>query len=494
MDPSTSALESLQPSSKPIKARRRKTATTDELLFGVALSGVNFDKGEDIEEEVEYYPSNDSGQTDFQAPKISKSLNQQHAPFLVQVTNSHSEPSLFKKITGTSHSSAFSYNNNNSDVTRSNSPSSPTPSRKVVLGREENVFSRLTSSSTSSSYSQPDRGSIDEYGGKLISRFSPLICTHVAHGHSKAVLCVAATDHLLFTGSKDRTAKVWDLERGVEILSLDDYYHNVTNIRYCERTKQVFTTSATNIKVWDIRKSTAKCIHTLQSSGLTVSGVVAPNISKLSEGEHQVNDFVVDPQGVILFSAAGNVVRSWDLRKYSTIGKLVSSHQAAVMCLATDDLPDGRSWVVTGSKDHYIKVFELAAFPGGIHYAKHNLEPPHYDGIQSLAISNSLLFSGSRDGYIKKWNLHNAELQQSMNQPHKDWVCGLSVLPGNDVLLSGCRNGTVCLWSTKTCAKLGECRAHDKPVHGVASNNSCIFTASDDNTIRFWKLRSSDLS
>jgi hypothetical protein len=41
-----------------------------------------------------------------------------------------------------------------------------------------------------------------------------------------------------------------------------------------------------------------------------------------------------------------------------------------------------------------------------------NLNPPHYDGIQSLAIRGDVLFSGSRDMCIKKWDLSKPELIQ----------------------------------------------------------------------------------
>ena len=73
----------------------------------------------------------------------------------------------------------------------------------------------------------------------------------------------------------------------------------------------------------------------------------------------------------------------WDLRKFHSIGKLSGGHQAAVMCLDTGptDLQDN-NYVVTGSKDHYIKVFELPENKGGVIAPKMNLDPPHYDGIQ----------------------------------------------------------------------------------------------------------------
>lgn len=48
----------------------------------------------------------------------------------------------------------------------------------------------------------------------------------------------------------------------------------------------------------------------------------------------------------------------------------------------------------------------------GVLTPKYNLEPPHYDGIQSLAIQGFTLFSGSRDTCIKKWDLATQSLVQ----------------------------------------------------------------------------------
>ena len=44
--------------------------------------------------------------------------------------------------------------------------------------------------------------------------------------------------------------------------------------------------------------------------------------------------------------------------------------------------------------------------------AKSKLEPPHYDGVQSLALKGKYLFSGSRDNSIKKWNTETQQLVQ----------------------------------------------------------------------------------
>lgn len=90
------------------------------------------------------------------------------------------------------------------------------------------------------------------------------------------------------------------------------------------------------------------------------------------------------------------------------------------MCVASWAGSDGTDFVATGSKDHYVKVFEVSSNAGTVIPLLH-LEPPHYDGVQALVVAkNSLgadveLFSGSRDTGIKRWDLRNGELKQVCN-------------------------------------------------------------------------------
>ncbi|XP_071100198.1 kinesin-like protein KIF21A isoform X1 [Haliotis cracherodii] len=371
-------------------------------------------------------------------------------------------------------------------------PTSPPALRRSGRNSDENVFSRLTSNPQSTS-PNPNRGSIVSVSGRPSSgRSSPLTCTHTAEGHTKAVLAVHATDELLFTGSKDRTAKTWDLATGKEILAYTGHPNNVGKVKYCEATKLTFTVSQSFIKVWDIRSKSAQCIKTLGSSGLSVTGPANQTYQSrqtdLAPGEHHINDIALGSDGVTLYCATGNIVRVWDLRRYSAVGKLSGGHQAAVMVLAVDASTDS-STVITGSKDHYIKVFEVLDEAAGVFTPKYNLDPPHYDGIQSLALHGSMLFSGSRDTCIKKWDLKDQQLKQSMNAAHKDWVCALDFMPGGNFLLSACRGGTLKLWQMDSCAQIAEIKAHSSPINAIATNSTSIFTASNDNTVAFWKHR-----
>ncbi len=59
-----------------------------------------------------------------------------------------------------------------------------------------------------------------------------------------------------------------------------------------------------------------------------------------------------------------------------------------------------------------MQIFDVAEGTQGNIGPAHNFEPPHYDGIECLAVHGDVLFSGSRDNGIKKWDLGQQELIQ----------------------------------------------------------------------------------
>ncbi|XP_074207647.1 kinesin-like protein KIF21B isoform X3 [Camelus bactrianus] len=364
-------------------------------------------------------------------------------------------------------------------------PSSP-PTRPR---NDRNVFSRLTSNQSQGS--ALDKGTIIPVGGAKGARTAPLQCVSMAEGHTKPILCLDATDELLFTGSKDRSCKVWNLVTGQEIVALKGHPNNVVSIKYCSHSGLVFSVSTSYIKVWDIRDS-AKCIRTLTSSGQVVSGDACAAASTRSitsaQGEHQVNQIALSPSGTMLYAASGNAVRIWELSRFQPIGKL-TGHIGPVMCLTVTQTASQHDLVVTGSKDHYVKMFELGECVSGTVGPTHNFEPPHYDGIECLAIQGDVLFSGSRDNGIKKWDLEQQELVQQIPTAHKDWVCALAFVPGRPMLLSACRAGVIKVWNVDNFTPIGEIKGHDSPINAICTNARHVFTASSDLTVKFWTAR-----
>ncbi|CAH8557297.1 unnamed protein product [Schistosoma intercalatum] len=333
----------------------------------------------------------------------------------------------------------------------------------------------------------------------------PIECTHIAKGHSNAVLDIDVIHEVMITGSKDRTAKIWDLATMEEVDTLHDHPNNVTKVRMCPSSNLIFTVCSYFIKVWD-RRDVRRCIRTLLSSGLSQEGSLETKVMRRQNicppGETNIMDITLGGSNPslnhLMFSATANSVKLWDLRRFYCVGKLHGSHQAPVMVLAAAQTPcnsptadsEPRLTVVTGSKDHYIKVFDVSSTTSGLLTPTLDLEPPHYDGIESLVIHGNILFSGSRDAAIKKWNLAKSGRQEVLlAQAHKDWIQGMGITHDGTNLISGCRGGALKLWKVEDCTCLGEINnAHDGAINCVRTYKDRVFTAGNDRDIRFWKF------
>ncbi|CAH8855280.1 unnamed protein product [Trichobilharzia szidati] len=250
---------------------------------------------------------------------------------------------------------------------------------------------------------------------------APIECTHVAKGHSNAVLDVDVLNSIMITGSKDRTAKIWDLNTMEEVDTFHDHPNNVTKVRMCQRSNLIFTVCSYFIKVWD-RRDSRKCIRTLlyvkcvnmlfdffiflrqgnvlmwfsllkinalfhppfcfRSSGLSQEGSFETKAMRRQNicppGETNIMDITLGGPSTslshLMFSATANSVKLWDLRRFYCVGKLHGSHQAPVMVLAAaqnslspTDISEPRLTVVTGSKVScfYIHSISIMSFKRG---------------------------------------------------------------------------------------------------------------------------------
>ncbi|XP_021701205.1 kinesin-like protein KIF21A isoform X2 [Aedes aegypti] len=368
-------------------------------------------------------------------------------------------------------------------------PTSP-PVYRRGTSREDtggDVFSRLGAGTQDPS----PGGNIKEYMGKLKAG-SPLICTHIVEGHSNSVLSIKVSNQTLFTAAADRTVKVWDLRSGSTPHCLTGHLGPVAAVECDPTNNLLFSASGAFMKVWDLRDSNIRPIITLCSSGSVLPANAS--LSDLIPGECSITALKLGASGK-LYTAASDKVRIWDLRTFSCLGRLSGGHQAAVMCLTAWEGPNNTDLVATGSKDHYVKVFEVNASGGNVPPLL-NLEPPHYDGVQALAVAKDAtgvdaeLFSGSRDSGIKRWDLRTGELKQSLNNAHKGWVSGMAIY--GDILLSSCRGGVIRLWNVKNCDSLAEMKT-DQSINDIVTSDNRVFTASNTGGVRIWRLANTEL-
>ena len=211
-------------------------------------------------------------------------------------------------------------------------------------------------------------------------------------------------------------------------------------------------------------------------------------------------------------------------------GPALSSRRDSAGGGSLSSVVDGHT-VVTGSRDHTVKIYDVPSDPQGVLSARHTLHPPHYDGVQCLAMTDlkttrnsdllsrraalsetTYLFTGSRDCHIKKWDVASCELLATQNNAHKDWVTDLAIAPDSwrrqvafsssssssseddtgDLLVSACRGGAMKLWDVTGRAGFDlvaqEETAHPKAIAALAFNRQHLFSASADGTVRIWSL------
>merc|ERR1719223_2588929 len=98
-----------------------------------------------------------------------------------------------------------------------------------------------------------------------------------------------------------------------------------------------------------------------------------------SGSDAMVNDLCVDENGNYMYLAAGNTVKIWDLKQFTEIAKLSGGQNSSIMTMLINN-----NQIITGSKDHYIRVFDLA--PNLNLYNSHS-NPNSYFNTDSNSVS-----------------------------------------------------------------------------------------------------------
>uniref|UniRef100_A0A8R1J3D0 WD_REPEATS_REGION domain-containing protein n=1 Tax=Caenorhabditis japonica TaxID=281687 RepID=A0A8R1J3D0_CAEJA len=325
--------------------------------------------------------------------------------------------------------------------------------------------------------------------------------THTLEGHGRGVLSVDVTDNLMVTGSKDRTAKLWDIEACREIRTLGVHPNNVHLVKFVPFSNYVFTFSMYEARVWDYRTPECVCVKVLNSSGQVNDGgsvdtsQVMPRQNTIPFLETVITAADVDPTGQLLFTSFAAYVRIWNLREWKPLGRLnAASHspKSEVSCLRTTMTPEGSILAYTGSRDHYVKEYEVGVGTGVIE-SKCEFTPPHYDNVTAVLPLNGNLYTASKDVNIMKFSLKDGKREHLELRAHQQYIQSLAAFgpKGKELLVSACKDGTLRFWDVATSNRMRlveeYSKAHQEGINDMSTTKSMLFTASADSTVGFWK-------
>ncbi|VDK75189.1 unnamed protein product [Litomosoides sigmodontis] len=311
-----------------------------------------------------------------------------------------------------------------------------------------------------------------------------LVRTHTLDGHTRTVLSVDTNGSVVISGSKDRTAKVWDLEKGVEKCTFGHHPSNVSCVRFIPSSQLTLTLSMAYVRIWDLRNE--ECVRTLHSSGLAAAGdtMIAntPRQTVLPISETMINALELDNTGKLMFTSFNSDVRIWNLEKFAPFGRLsAATHGSEVSCL--EFLGGAKPKIFTGSRDHYVKMYEINAGGLGLFEASHEFSAAHYDCVTSIVAYGDSVFSASRDTDIMRFSLQDMKRDHIELQAHNKWIQSMCILDTyRPLLVTACKEGRVKVWDITSTRKLRLVdqipHAHEEAINELATHSGILFTAS----------------
>lgn len=161
--------------------------------------------------------------------------------------------------------------------------------------------------------------------------------------------------------------------------------------------------------------------------------------------------------------------------------RALTGHTRRVNAVAVT--PDGK-WVVSGSWDRTIKVWNLATGE------QENLLTGHTNGINAVAITpnGEMLISGSIDKTLKVWNLKTGKQLFSFTDDNES-VTSVAVTPNGRRVIFGSLDETIKIWNLET-KELVKLYGHTGWVTSVAvtPDGKLAISGSTDNSIKVWNL------
>lgn len=188
-------------------------------------------------------------------------------------------------------------------------------------------------------------------------------------------------------------------------------------------------------------------------------------------------------------------VQVYDLASMSC-SYVLSGHTGIVLCLDTCVSSSGRTFVVTGSKDNSVRLWESES------RCCIGVGTGHTGAVGAVAFSKkwrNFFVSGSSDRTLKVWSLDG--LSDDTEQPislkakavvaaHDKDINSLAVAPNDSLVCSGSQDRTACVWRLPDLVSVVVLKGHKRGVWSVEFSpvDQCVMTASGDKTIKIWAI------
>jgi len=287
----------------------------------------------------------------------------------------------------------------------------------------------------------------------------------ILRGHTRSITSVSWSPDgtKVLTGSRDRTAKIWDAATGDFLKTLSGHTWRIMSVSWSPDGRFIVTGSDDRTaKIWDA--ATGECLKILRGHSDGIRSVSwSPDGSKVLTGSW-------DGTARIWNAATGECLQT------------LSGHTGWIMSVSWS--PDGTK-VLTGSFDNTARIWDAATGECL------KILSGHTRWIISVSWSpdGSKVLTGSQDRTARIWNSATGECLKTLFG-HRDYIMLVSWSPDGAKVLTGSQDSTAMIWD----ASMGNClqtlSGHTDFIESVSwsPDGTKVLTGSSDRTARIWDL------
>ncbi len=296
--------------------------------------------------------------------------------------------------------------------------------------------------------------------------------TVIQKGHELAVIAVAMSpdSNFLATGSRDKSAKLWDLNNGREIRSFLGHEYSVTTIDFSKDGNTLMTGSADGtVRFWEV--ASGKQITSINPSNEIVADV------NFSPG---MKYFAV--------SCLRGPAKIYETSSKKKVVELDVDPESNRKGVATAFSADG-NWLATGEDDRKVNVYNTSNWQKVHTFEYGSGSCGGCATFVTFSPDSKNLFMASHHGSVKKYDL-GGKLVKQYADPVEN-LSSLEVSPDGKQLMLATEQEVI-LWDTESGQELS--RFTPTPDQQI---NECVFTnngksiviTSNNNTAIVWDVK-----
>ncbi|KAF8748533.1 WD40 repeat-like protein [Rhizoctonia solani] len=275
-------------------------------------------------------------------------------------------------------------------------------------------------------------------------------------GHSRGIETVifSPDDKLIISGSNDKTIRIWDAQSGQPILDpLAGHSNFITSVAISSSGNLIASGSGDeSIRVWNAQ-SRDQVLKPLVHRSYVTSVIFSSDEATLYCG------------------AVDSTIKAWDIKTGNMVlHRPFTGHTGAIRCIAVSSHGSRETYVASGSDDCTIRVWDPTTGETSFGPFRN-----HSHLVRSVAFShdNTRVVSGSKDGFVCLWDLQTARRTQTLTAlpGHTKQIKSLDISPDGTRLLSGAADQTTLF------------RFLSLP------DGEHFVSGSHDETIRIWEAR-----